>query len=75
MEPDPLVAYVRWTGEYKVVRQAGTLSETELHVYADADLASCVHAAGSTSGMMLFSLFPSFVLPDRMELAAPNVSR
>ena len=37
-----------------MICQAGALSETELHVYADADLASCVHTARSTSGMMIF---------------------
>ena len=26
----------------------------KLHVYADADLASCVHTARSTCGMMIF---------------------
>ena len=54
-----------------MICQAGALSETELHVYADADLASCVHTARSTSGMMIFL----FALADRMELATPNISR
>jgi hypothetical protein len=49
-----LVSYVHWTKEYQMICQAGALSETELHVYADADLASCVHTARSTSGMMIF---------------------
>ena len=33
--------------------QAGSLKDTELHVFADADLASCVHTARSTSGMIV----------------------
>ena len=48
-----LVTYVHWTKEYSMVFQAGGLETTELHVYADADLASCVHSARSTSGMMI----------------------
>ena len=48
-----LVSYVHWTKEYSMVCQAGGLETTELHVYADADLASCVHSARSTSGMMI----------------------
>ena len=44
---------VHWTKEYQMVCQAGSLSDTELPVYADADLASCVHTARSNSGMMI----------------------
>ena len=36
-----------------MVFQAGSVESTEIHVYADADLASCVHSARSTSGMMI----------------------
>ena len=36
-----------------MVFRAVVLETTELHVYADADLASCVHSARSTSGMMI----------------------
>ena len=48
-----LVSYVFHTQHYRMLCQAGPHSEVELHVYADADLASCVHTARSTSGMII----------------------
>ena len=48
-----LISYVYHTQDYHMLCQAGPHSEVELHVYADADLASCVHTARSTSGMII----------------------
>ena len=48
-----LVSYVFHTMDHHMLCQAGSLKDTELHVFADADLASCVHTARSTSGMIV----------------------
>ena len=49
-----LVSYVSYvhTRDFKRIFQAGARDETEVHVFADADLASCVRTARSASGML-----------------------
>ena len=57
-----------------MVFQAGSVESTEIHVYADADLASCVHSARSTSGMMIILAIRIFTLADCMELVMPVIA-
>ena len=69
-----VVSYVHWTKKYSMVFQAGSVENTEIHVYADADLASCVHSARSTSGMMIILAIRIFTLADCMELVMPVIA-